>query len=742
MQTLLHLKSKANTLFIRLLISFFIVIALLLTYILFSLSFFQSYIRDMIIDYNSSNLINATHAMEQHFEASYRSELEFYFDEKAQSLNSPTIRYETVHQIYKDILVSVTNQTANIENLVLYFIDQPLVIEKNGTIVKESLFTKFYYNERLTPDFWNNQFNDDFNYRILPAAEFSERIFKSPASSKLLIPTIIKNRYSPRYVLLSFHDVNKVVQAAFRSNKPGVYILDADGQMIYADIDKEAAMVSSIAGQNGHRVYNHHYYFYRTGAFSNLTYVSVISIKQLSSSFARLNVTLISLLIISIVIAVATSIFLSVNFRNPIRQIVQAVRHMNPTLSVRSSIAEFRDLNANLNTMLKSIHDSTSLLKYHAYTGKLKQIHTPFLDMKDAISTDTPFLFILYQLFYKPDPIKKLGMDENKKTLYVQEYIHLNMLNVHHESLTFQIEKNQILSIVFHSDRNDVLDKLREMASTFGKDKEHLFISISVGSIHTGSQGFTAAYEQVLEMAKQRKFHDRTELIDGLSPQSDVNVTLTSLQVQKFDANMKSGNYQTVASLIKRILQQMVRNQATALQFGQFASYILKRASAIMSELNLSDAAPYDSPEAALQECCTPEQLEHFFDDYLSELCKAIRDGKKDNDYITQFVKDYISKHYAENVSLDMIADKLNVTAGYLSSYMKEKTGTNFIDYLNQVRIDEAKALLRNSSERIKTIAEKVGYQNMNSFHRMFKKYTGITPKEYRQSQHLHHNGD
>src|SRR5690606_35193461 len=101
---------------------------------------------------------------------------------------------------------------------------------------------------------------------------------------------------------------------------------------------------------------------------------------------------------------------------------------------------------------------------------------------------------------------------------------------------------------------------------------------------------------------------------------------------------------------------------------------------------------------------------------------------------ITTFVYQYLEEHYAEEISLELVAEKLNISGGYLSTYFKEKDGRNFIDYVHEVRIEKAKHLLLTSNLKVLDIAQQTGYQNMNSFHRMFKKFAGATPNEYRKS--------
>ncbi|MDF2717669.1 MAG: AraC family transcriptional regulator, partial [Paenibacillus sp.] len=79
----------------------------------------------------------------------------------------------------------------------------------------------------------------------------------------------------------------------------------------------------------------------------------------------------------------------------------------------------------------------------------------------------------------------------------------------------------------------------------------------------------------------------------------------------------------------------------------------------------------------------------------------------------------------------------MNMSSNYLSAYIKEKTGTNFSDHLNNVRIRQAKEMLYGTSLTIQDIGERIGYRNVTSFIRMFKKITGLTPGDYRKRSAL-----
>lgn len=96
-------------------------------------------------------------------------------------------------------------------------------------------------------------------------------------------------------------------------------------------------------------------------------------------------------------------------------------------------------------------------------------------------------------------------------------------------------------------------------------------------------------------------------------------------------------------------------------------------------------------------------------------------------------IQEYVDKHYSENISLDFIEQKFYINASYLSYQFKKKVGKNFIDYLTDVRIENAKRLLPNPDIKIYEVGEMVGYSSPRYFSQIFEKRVGITPSKYRQ---------
>lgn len=95
---------------------------------------------------------------------------------------------------------------------------------------------------------------------------------------------------------------------------------------------------------------------------------------------------------------------------------------------------------------------------------------------------------------------------------------------------------------------------------------------------------------------------------------------------------------------------------------------------------------------------------------------------------------DIINREYANDISLEEVADRLKTSKGYLSSLFKTETTISMIQYVTLLRMNKAEHLLRNSVMHINDIAEAVGYHDASYFSVQFKKLYGKTPKEYRNN--------
>ncbi|MBD2847175.1 AraC family transcriptional regulator [Paenibacillus sp. IB182496] len=117
-----------------------------------------------------------------------------------------------------------------------------------------------------------------------------------------------------------------------------------------------------------------------------------------------------------------------------------------------------------------------------------------------------------------------------------------------------------------------------------------------------------------------------------------------------------------------------------------------------------------------------------------TQLCDVIRAKKESgNARLVETLKAYMQAHYASySFSLQQMAADMGMSASYISRYFKNQTSLTVTQYIQRLRIERAKELLR-GDDNLQSIAEQLGYGNGSSFIRRFKEHEGVTPGEYRK---------
>jgi two-component system response regulator YesN len=99
-------------------------------------------------------------------------------------------------------------------------------------------------------------------------------------------------------------------------------------------------------------------------------------------------------------------------------------------------------------------------------------------------------------------------------------------------------------------------------------------------------------------------------------------------------------------------------------------------------------------------------------------------------------IKYFLNRNYDRDISLNEIAEQFGFNPSYLSSLFKTETDVNITDYLINLRIEHSKTFLTGTDMKINEISQKLGYNNTQYFHKIFKKMIGVTPADYRKLFH------
>lgn len=127
------------------------------------------------------------------------------------------------------------------------------------------------------------------------------------------------------------------------------------------------------------------------------------------------------------------------------------------------------------------------------------------------------------------------------------------------------------------------------------------------------------------------------------------------------------------------------------------------------------------------------DKIHSVFQELLDYLLES--DNVSEEESIGERLIDYIHANYREDISLNDLASHFSLTTAYVSALFKKEHGSNFKDYLNSYKIKQVKELIKeNPSMKNHDLAAAVGYNSVNTFLRLFKKYTGMTPGKYAKS--------
>ncbi|WP_019909501.1 response regulator transcription factor [Paenibacillus sp. HW567] len=139
------------------------------------------------------------------------------------------------------------------------------------------------------------------------------------------------------------------------------------------------------------------------------------------------------------------------------------------------------------------------------------------------------------------------------------------------------------------------------------------------------------------------------------------------------------------------------------------------------------------SMEAMLHTSFDPEEIRQYFMTVLPDLAELLKERSPySSPNVIDNVKVYLHRNYLQDLTLEKVSSLFFMNSSYLSHLFKEKTGENFTDYINKLRIEDAKALLKTTDDKVYIIANALGFENEKYFFRLFKKSTGLTPEAYR----------
>lgn len=228
------------------------------------------------------------------------------------------------------------------------------------------------------------------------------------------------------------------------------------------------------------------------------------------------------------------------------------------------------------------------------------------------------------------------------------------------------------------------------------------------------------------------------ESIQNLKCNDSETVTHYPIELeQELMTKVKTGNLEGAKATLNDLLGYVFFSEGNSLEYVKNRSVEL---CSLLSRAAIEGGATSDNIFRVNNQFLMSQNSIHSLDDLCYKLQETVEIftecvfnyiPNKNSEIVKKAIQ-YIAQNFSRNLSLDEVARHVHLNPAYFSTIFKQSTGSSFKEYLNMVRIEESKRLLANTNYSVIDIALATGFEDQSYFSKVFKKYTGLTPKQYR----------
>lgn len=725
--------------------SFLLIIIILSSFYLITQRVFIKKMEQELVNGTNERFLNVANKFDLSLEQINKKNLLNIYIELSKKLDSNYLSAVD----YLEIQKYLTNNRANsqhIHDFLIFKDTEDYIITTNGTYRKDRFFDYFFKSTQYNQQFWEEELEKNFTYKVYPTQQIITKNIDNSNQHKNLLPMVLKPKRKSKMIIIALVDIDSLTYSIEENFLENFAIFDDEENILYAstieeiDISTRNTMMASPQryGDRG-------YLFLKESSKNSLIYAQVLPNGYFKEALHAMNRTFQAILLISIVISGIISIVIVIQFNNPVKQLAEEIKKSNHNkgLDVEDNDLHFmyqnifKIIKENSN-YVKDIYEKESLLENFFYEAKIKNIYLQMNHVKNSFLDNSKYAMIYFKVHYKKTFYEYISEEESKGTFFLRHLIEVYIGDYFKDSYTFQIEDNQIISLVsVGNEIQSIFSQIQEIKDKLKLEEEHLFFTIAISNIYDEPTYLNEVYKKIFEVAKNRKAIAESQVLSEEVLNSALNMFYLPKQYQEELANsITSGQQEQCIRRIDNILEYNYKKEVNSFYLYLLCGEILSICSKALFEVynQVPEEININNKYSQLKKCVTLEDYKKICTDFTIEFIEYVNLHIPKEDYIIDFVKGYIEDHYDTDIYLDLLSDKLNITGTYLSSYFKSKTGINFNDYLNDYRIKQAAEVLRDTSLKIKEVGEKVGIPNQNTFIRLFKKYKGETPSEYRKN--------
>jgi AraC-like DNA-binding protein len=489
--------------------------------------------------------------------------------------------------------------------------------------------------------------------------------------------------------------------------------------------------------------------YYKTNY--NWIYVTSYSMDTLmqKSNEVRANYMLLTIMIIAI--GTVVTVFISTSFSKPMKQLVKNMKKQqgielkgskNELSFLTTAFEKIKEQEEGLHKLLRDREEETKYLALHKLlTGEVTN-DTENMEIAKAFPYHH-FIIALVTIDNMKSYLKEVNAEVRSYQRYLlfDKFEHAFPADYRVSCSRYETGTIAILINIQNYDQgvvNKTLNRTLFDLMKVAKEVRGYTVTIGVSGVHTGLDGIKECIYEASEAVKQRLLTGRNSLnFWSLKDKEEKHFHYCYNSEKRILNFLNVGDFLSIKSEINDIIKQIneadnISYDNILLIFNQLVGATIK----YLVEHNMNTSKVFRSNINIYSVIDSLDTIEEI-GIYLTDIYKSILDytspdkDNKETKYYDQVTR-YIKEHYNQELIFEDIANKLGISYSYLRKLVKEETGKSLMDNINILRIEEVKRLLLHSNLNISQIAKEVGYQNVQSVNRFFKKYEGITPSEFK----------
>lgn len=320
------------------------------------------------------------------------------------------------------------------------------------------------------------------------------------------------------------------------------------------------------------------------------------------------------------------------------------------------------------------------------------------------------------------------------------------ILGESYEVEKISLNENQVAMVVQNGSAIDTADLYKKIESIHAllKTVFDFFVTVSISTKGYGIKDLGSKMRECEKCMDYQFYLGKDSIIIYDDLEGFYNAT-DELDVESLDEeivkHIKAGDVAQLKNSLS-LLGDMVKRQGPSIEVEQikmFYSNMIYKVNGIRVSIKALGSEA-DSVSKSLysfyqmvETCSDIYELHEILEEVAVSLTEKVEAYNQNSIHSTlQLAIDFIDENFTDQVTLEELAKHAFVSPYYLSRMFKKELGKNFVDYLNEKRIAEAKLRLENISLKTYEVAESVGISDAHYFSRLFKKYTGMTPTDYR----------